>query len=123
MTSFSGDYPIESDAFIAKNYLSRDELDTLNRLVSLYLDFAELQAKEEKVMTMADWANELDYFLKMTRKDILSGKGRVSHEKAIEHAKEEYGKFKNRFLDNPTENERVYIARMHQLFVVEKKGK
>ena len=123
LTSFSGDYPIESDALIAKNYLSHDELDTLNRLVSLYLDFAELQAKEERVMTMADWTNELDYFLKMTRKDILSGKGRVSHEKAIEHAKEEYGKFKNRFLDQPTENEKAYIANMHQLFAIEEKNK
>ena len=54
LASFSGDYPIESDVIIAKNRLSRDEFDTLNRLVSLYLDFAELQAKEEKVMTMAD---------------------------------------------------------------------
>ena len=123
LTSFSGDYPIESDALIAKNYLSHDELDTLNRLVSLYLDFAELQAKEERVMTMADWTNELDYFLKMTRKDILSGKGRVRHEKAIEHAKEEYGKFKNRFLDQPTENKKAYIANMHQLFAIEEKDK
>ena len=47
----------------------------------------------------------------------------MSHEKAIEHAKEEYGKFKNRFLDHPTENKEVYLARMHQLFAIEKKGK
>lgn len=103
--------------------MNKDELDTLNRLVSLYLDFAELQAKEEKVMTMVDWSNELDYFLKMARKDILDNKGLVSHEKAIEHAKKEYEKFKKRFLDNPTENEKMYLENMHSLFLVEKKNK
>jgi len=123
LTSFSGNYPIQNDALIAKNYLSEDELDILNRLVSLYLDFAELQAKEEKVMTMADWVNELDYFLKMTRKEILINKGIISHEKAIEHAKNEYEKFKQRFLDNPTEKEKLYLENMQPLFLIEKKNK
>jgi len=123
LTSFSGNYPIQNDALIAKNYLSDDELDTLNRLVSLYLDFAELQAKEEKMMTMADWVNELDYFLKMTRKDILNNNGLVSHEKAIEHAKSEYEKFKKRFLNNPTDNEKLYLDNMKSLFLLEKKNK
>ena len=123
LTSFSGNYPILNDVLIAKNYLNNDELDTLNRLVSLYLDFAELQAKEEKVMTMADWSNELDYFLKMTRKDILNNKGLISHEKAIEHAKEEYEKFRKRFTDNPTEVERKYLENMNSLFLIEKRNK
>lgn len=123
LTSFSGNYPILNDVLIAKNYLNKDELDTLNRLVSLYLDFAELQAKEEKVMTMADWSNELDYFLKMTRKDILNNKGLISHEKAIEHAKEEYEKFRKRFTDNPTEVERKYLENMNSLFLIEKRNK
>jgi len=123
LTSFSGNYPIQNDALTAKNYLSEDELDTLNRLVSLYLDFAELQAKEEKIMTMADWSNELDYFLKMTRKDILNNSGLISHEKAIEHAKSEYEKFKKRFLDNPTDNEKIYLENMKSLFLIEKKSK
>lgn len=123
LTSFSGNYPILNDVLIAKNYLNKDELDTLNRLVSLYLDFAELQAKEEKVMTMADWSNELDYFLKMTRKDILNNKGLISHEKAIEHAKEEYEKFRKRFTDNPTEVERKYLENMNLLFLIEKRNK
>lgn len=123
LTSFSGNYPILNDALIAKNYLNKDELDTLNRLVSLYLDFAELQAKEEKVMTMADWSNELDYFLKMTRKDILNNKGLISHEKAIEHAKEEYEKFRKRFTDNPTEVEKKYLENMNSLFLIAKRNK
>lgn len=123
LTSFSGNYPILNDALVAKNYLNKDELDTLNRLVSLYLDFAELQAKEEKVMTMADWSNELDYFLKMTRKDVLNNKGLITHEKAIEHAKKEYEKFRKRFTDNPTEVERKYLENMNSLFLIEKRNK
>jgi hypothetical protein len=110
LTTFAGDYPLMDDALIAKNYLDEKELEMLNRIVSLYLDFAELQALEENVMTMNDWVNQLDYFLKMSRKDILDGKGIVSHEEALAHAKDEYIKFKNRFLNEPTENEQRYLA-------------
>lgn len=70
LTSFNGDYPLLEDAVVAKNYLTKEEMDIVNRIVSLYLDFAELQALEEHVMTMNDWIKELDYFLTMTRKDI-----------------------------------------------------
>lgn len=121
LTSFSGNYPIIDDVIIAKNYLNKDELDTLNRIVSLYLDFAELQAKEERVMTMNDWVNELDYFLKMTRKEVLNNKGLISHEQAVKHAKEEYEKFKDRFLDNPTDNEKKYIENINSLILLEKR--
>ena len=89
LNTFSGDYPLLDDTLIAKNYLDEKELEMLNRIVSLYLDFAELQALEENVMTMNDWVNQLDYFLKMSRKDILEGKGIVSHEEALKHAKKE----------------------------------
>ena len=99
LTSFDGNYPIYEDVVIAKNYLDDKELEMLNRIVSLYLDFAELQALEENVMTMNDWVNQLDYFLKMSKKNILEGKGLVSHQEALEHAKEEYIKFKNRLLN------------------------
>lgn len=120
LTSFNGDYPILEDAFVAKNYLTKEELDMLNRIVSLYLDYAELQALNEHVMTMNDWSKELDYFLTMTRKDILSGKGLVSHKEAIEHARREYDKFKDRLLDNPTENERNYLTHFNELLLLEK---
>lgn len=109
LTNFSGDYPLFEDAIVAKNYLDDKELEMLNRIVSLYLDFAELQALEENVMTMNDWINQLDYFLKMSRKDILEGKGIVSHEQALLHAREEYDKFKNRLLNNPTDDEKRYL--------------
>ena len=121
LTSFSGNYPIFEDATIAKNYLSKEELDLLNRIVSLYLDFAELQALEENVMTMNDYINQLDYFLKMTKKELLLTSGSVSHKEALQHAREEYKKFKNRFIDNPTENERKYLENLNQLLLIEKK--
>lgn len=70
LNSFSGDYPNLLDATIAKNYLTDKELDILNRIVSMYIDYAELQAIEEKVMTMNDWIQELNCFLTMNRKDI-----------------------------------------------------
>lgn len=121
LTSFGGNYPLLDDALIAKNYLDNKELEMLNRIVSLYLDFAELQALEENVMTMNDWINQLDYFLKMSRKDILEGKGMVSHEQALVHAKEEYNKFKNRLLNNPTEVEQRYLDGLNILLSYSKK--
>ena len=121
LTSFDGDYPTKEDAEIAKNYLSKDELDTLNRIVSLYLDFAELMAKEEKPMTMNDWIEQLDYFLKMSRKDILTGSGTVSHIKALEHARKEYNDFSKRIVTNPTENEKLYFDKLQQLMLIDKK--
>ena len=122
LTTFAGDYPLLDDALVAKNYLNDKELDMLNRIVSLYLDFAELQALEENVMTMNDWVNQLDYFLKMSRKDILEGKGAVSHEQALLHAREEYTKFKNRLLNNPTDVEQRYLDGLNILLSYSKKN-
>lgn len=121
LTHFDGDYPLLEDAIIAKNYLSKEEIEMLNRIVSLYLDFAELQALEEKVMTMQDWVKELDYFLTMTRKDILNGPGIVSHKEALEHARKEYDEFKNRLFISPTENEKKYLTQFEELLMIEKK--
>ncbi len=84
------------DAEIAKNYLSSDELDTLNRIVSLYLDFAELQAKSHKPMYMKDWIQKLDDFLKLSGKELLSHAGKISAELAKQKADTEYDKFKER---------------------------
>ena len=123
LTAFNGDYPLLEDAVIAKNYLSKEELDVLNRIVTLYLDFAELQALEQRPMTMDDWVKELDYFLKMTRKDILNGPGLVSHQEALEHARKEYEAFKERLWISPTENERAALPNFEELFLLEKKGK
>ena len=96
LTSWTGALPKRTDAEIAKNYLSSDELDTLNRIVSLYLDFAELQAKSHKPMYMRDWIQKLDDFLKLSGKELLSHAGKISAELAKQKADTEYDKFKER---------------------------
>ncbi len=93
LTNFKGDYPTRSETEIAKNYLTEEELNILNRMVSAYLDVAEINALDRHPMTMQDWINELDSFLKMTRKDILKGCGKISHEQALKKAHEEYDKY------------------------------
>ena len=96
LTSWTGALPKRTDTETAKNYLSSDELDTLNRIVSLYLDFAELQAKSHKPMYMKDWIQKLDDFLKLSGKELLSHAGKISAELAKQKANTEYDKFKER---------------------------
>lgn len=96
LTSWSGGFPKRSDAEIAKNYLSSEELDTLNRIVSLYLDFAELQAQSHRPMYMRDWIQKLDDFLKLSGKELLVHAGTVSAELARQKANQEYDKFRQR---------------------------
>ena len=94
LTNFKGNYITARDIGIAKNYLSEDELKQLNLIVSMYLDFAELQALEGLLMKMEDWINKLDSFLSVSNKEILTNSGKVSHNKAVEKAKIEYDKFR-----------------------------
>ena len=96
LTSWTGGLPKRTDAEIAKNYLSPEELDTLNRIVSLYLDFAELQAQSHKPMYMKDWIQKLDDFLKLSGKELLTHAGTISAELAKQKANQEYDKFKKR---------------------------
>ena len=96
LTTWTGALPKKADAEIAKNYLSQEEISTLNRIVSLYLDFAELQAEEHRPMYMKDWIAILDDFLRISRKDILTHAGRVSAQLAKAKADAEYDKFKER---------------------------
>ena len=93
LINFKGNYPTKSEAEIAKNYLTEEELNILNRMVSAYLDIAEINALDRHPMTMQDWIDELDSFLKMTRKDILKDSGKISHEQALKKAHEEYDKY------------------------------
>lgn len=93
LTNFKGNYPTKSETEIAKNYLTEEELNILNRMVSAYLDIAEINALDRHPMTMQDWIDELDSFLKMTRKDILKDSGKISHEQALKKAHEEYEKY------------------------------
>ena len=106
LTNFKGKYPTRSETEIAKNYLTEEELNILNRMVSAYLDVAELNALDKRPMTMQDWIDELDSFLKMTRKDILKDNGSVSHEQALKKAHEEYDKYMQAHL---TDAEQDYL--------------
>ncbi len=90
MTNFDGGYITREDTRIAKNYLTEKELQTLNLLVSRFLDYAELQALEEKPLTMRDWIEELDREIVNSRRALLEGKGHVSRKQAIAKAEEEF---------------------------------
>lgn len=100
LTTWSGAMPTKPEAEIAKNYLTHEEIKSLNRIVSLYLDFAEMQAEEHRPMYMKDWINILDDFLRISRKDILTHAGKVSAKLAKEKADNEYDKFKERTKNN-----------------------
>ena len=90
MTNFKGNYVTHEDVTIAKNYLSDKELQTLNLLVAQFLDYAELQALEEKTMTMKDWIAALDTILTGNGRSLLIGTGSVSHRQAVEKAEHEF---------------------------------
>lgn len=96
LTTWSGALPTKPEAEVAKNYLTQEEIASLNRIVSLYLDFAEMQAEEHRPMYMKDWINILDEFLRISRKDILTHAGKISAKLAKEKADTEYDKFKER---------------------------
>ena len=94
LTNFKGKKPTKQETEIAKNYLNAEELNILNRMVTAYLELAELQAFNRQPMYMKDWAGRLDDFLKMTGSEILDHAGTISHQQAIEKAATEYSKFK-----------------------------
>ena len=96
MTNFKGNYITKEDVRIAKNYLSELELQKLNLLTEGFLGYAELQALEQKPMTMNDWKKFLDQQLKMLNKDILNDKGKISHKQAIEKAEKEFEIYRQR---------------------------
>jgi len=109
LTSWKGYMPQKNDALVAKNYLTEDELDTLNRIVSMYLDFAELQAKARKPMYMKDWIAKLDAFLNISERDILTHAGKISSEFAQTKASEEYSRFYTRSINEMSEVEKHFI--------------
>ena len=93
LTNFKGNSPTRSETEIAKNYLTEEELNILNRMVSAYLDIAEINALSRQPMTMQNQNDELDAFLKITKKEILNNSGKISHKQALEKAHEEYDKY------------------------------
>ena len=126
LTTWTGALPKKTDAEVAKNYLSQEEITTLNRIVSLYLDFAELQAEEHRPMYMEDWIAILDDFLRISRKDILTHAGRVTAQLAKAKADAEYDKFKERTKNELTSVEVHFIEqfeREQKLIESQSKGK
>ena len=104
LTTFKGDIPVLSDVVIAKNYLSENELKVLNNLVSGYFDFAEIQAIRHNPMHMDDYIKHLDMILSSTGEKLLTGSGKISHDKAIEKARAEYKKYQVKTI-SPVEQE------------------
>jgi hypothetical protein len=94
LTSWTGNRPRKADVSIAKNYLTAAELDALNRIVSAYLEFAELQAQQRKPMTMRNWLAKLDDFLRLSEREILTHAGELSHELAVAKAEAEFAKYR-----------------------------
>jgi hypothetical protein len=115
LTSWSGKNPNKSDVEIAKNYLNSEELNILNRIVSMYLDFAELQALNQQPMYMSDWITQLDQFLQMTKRDILSHSGKISHEEALEKARSEYDKYRQQFFDVVSPVEQHFLEAVKEI--------
>lgn len=109
LTNFKGSKPTKQEAEIAKNYLSEDELTLLNRMVTAYIEMAEIQAMSKTPMYMKEWIARLDDFLKMTGKNILGHAGTISHERAIEKVNEEYLSYKEK-----TKNE---LSRVEEDFI------
>ncbi|WP_440872248.1 virulence RhuM family protein [Vibrio diabolicus] len=115
LTTYKGKEPTRKEVVTAKNYLSENELDTLNRLVNSYLEFAELQARQGKLMKMVDWAEKLDDFLKLSDFNILTHAGKVSSEQAKQKAKHEYDKFRRVIDASPTQVDRDLAAAVKKL--------
>ena len=125
LTSFKGSKPTKQEASIAKNYLSEDELNLLNRMVTAYIEIAEIQALDLNPMYMQDWIERLDDFLKMTGKDILNHAGRISHDKAVEKANEEYLAYKEKTKNELSKVEEDFIKQIDGTakMLKEQKGK
>lgn len=94
LTNFKGDKPSRKETGIAKNFLEKEELEVLNRMVTAYLEIAELQALNRKPMHMKNWIQRLDDFLQMTGSEVLTHAGTVSHKQALQKANKEYEKYR-----------------------------
>ncbi len=123
MTNWVGTTIRKNESEIAKNYLSEQELDILNRIVTMYLEFAEMQALSHKPMTMNDWIRKLDDFLKVSDRELLMHSGKISHESALKKAHEEYEKFHQKTINQPTEVEEHFIEAEKKMKQIESSSK
>ena len=112
LSSFKGTKPTKQETEIAKNYLSESELNILNRIVTAFLEIAEIQALNQTPMYMKDWIEQLDSFLKMTKKEVLTNAGSISHPQALEKAHSEYEKYKELKLNELSEVEKHFLKQI-----------
>ena len=120
MTNFKGNYITKEDVQIAKNYLTEQELTYLNLLVSQYLDFAEIQALQQMPMKMVEWIEKLDELMKLSGRQLLVGKGTISHEEAKQKAIAEFEKYRKLEM---IQYESDYDRAIRELIDKEKEGK
>ncbi len=109
ITDYPGKTLLKRDTEIAKNYLTEKELNLLNRLVTAYLEVAEIQPLNRVPMSMQDWIERLNQFLTMTGRGLLTHAGNISHDAAMEKANQEYDKFKAKQLEEPAAVEKHFI--------------
>lgn len=121
LTSWQGKSIKRTDVEVAKNYLNKNELDALNKIVTAYLDIAEVHALNHEPMYMKDWLETIDDYLKMTRRDILKTKGAVTHKQALEKAHSEYEKYKKKQEDTLSPVEQAFIESIGKLRKIEEK--
>lgn len=119
MTAWAGDKPKRTDAQVAKNYLNAEEMETLNRVVTAYLEFAELQAHNRRPMHMQDWISKLDDFLKLSEREILTHAGRITHKAAAAKADAEFDKFHAQQLEQPSQAEKDFHIALEKVKVLD----
>ena len=116
LTAFKGIRPTKAEAVVAKNYLTEQEIGILNRMVSAYFDIAEVRAMEQEPMYMKDWLAQLDDFIKLNRKEILTHAGKISHLEAETKAFGEYVKYKAKAIEELTQVERDFLDTIHRTY-------
>ena len=120
LKTWPGDRLRKGDVAVAKNYLNEQELGELNLIVSLYLDFAELQARGRRVMTMTEWIAKLDDFMRISDREILTHAGHVTHEAALARAEAEFAKFRRLEDEKPSPVEQHFLEAIEQVKQLEK---
>ena len=123
LTSQKGKRPLKSEVSIATNYLGEDEIEALNRIVTAYLEFAELQALQRKPMAMADWISKLDDFLKLSDREVLGHAGKISHQDAKKKAEAELEAYRNRLASLPQPVDEDFAQSLDDLKRIEGEAK
>jgi hypothetical protein len=114
LSTFKGEHPTKQEVGVAKNYLNEEELNVLNRMISAYLEVAELQALNRKPMTMKDWLQRADDFLQLTGNDILTHAGAISHKQALEKANESYLAYKEQTKNELSKAEKDFMKQLDE---------